>query len=64
MKCKICGNKTDWDSSYGREKFIVCPTCFNKILKSVNNCKKYKFSPESTTLEIILKIGRIKEGVD
>lgn len=64
MKCKICGRKTNWDESYGRETFIVCPTCFNKITNSINNCRKYKISPESTALEIVLKIGRIKEGVD
>lgn len=26
--CQICGKKTDWDSSFGRANFIVCPKCY------------------------------------
>jgi len=31
MRCKICGNKTDWDSSFGHEKFIICPQCYHRL---------------------------------
>ena len=59
MKCDICGHKTNWDESYGRESFIVCPSCHDKIAKIVSKgSKKY---PQITALEIILKIGQIKE---
>lgn len=29
MKCAICHEKADWDSSYGYEEFIVCRHCFD-----------------------------------
>ena len=51
MKCAICENKTTWDESYGRETFIVCPKCYEKLRK------KYGLK----TLSIILTIGYIKE---
>jgi len=59
MKCAICGKKTDWDTSYGRETFIVCPTCHDKIAEIVfKGSKKYS---KVTALEIILEIGRTME---
>jgi ribosome-binding protein aMBF1 (putative translation factor) len=33
MKCKICGEKTTWDTSVGRDCFIVCNKCVEKIAK-------------------------------
>ena len=31
MTCKICGNKTTWDESFGGENFIICPRCYKKL---------------------------------
>ena len=36
MKCAECGNKTTWDESYGRENYIVCPKCHEKIKRENN----------------------------
>jgi hypothetical protein len=53
MKCCICKRKTNWDESYGRHTFIVCPYCYSILRK--NN--KY-------ALDTILKIGMIKEDLE
>lgn len=37
MKCSKCGNKTTWDESYGEKNRLVCPICFDKLLKQNNN---------------------------
>lgn len=37
MKCSKCGNKTTWDESFGEEHRLICPTCFDKLLKKNNN---------------------------
>lgn len=50
MKCAICKRKTDWDESYGRPTFIVCPYCYNILRKDNRNA-----------LDTIIKIGIIKE---
>lgn len=50
MECAICNKKTDWDESYGRETFIVCPKCFGILRKTSKDA-----------LSIIFKIGYIKE---
>ena len=36
MKCKLCNQTTDWDSSVGRLKFIVCNNCVAKIHQDMN----------------------------
>ena len=60
MKCNICGNKTNWDESYGRETFIVCPVCHDRIAKVIKKCTNDKYY-NVTALEVILEIGHIKE---
>ena len=52
MKCCICKRKTDWDESYGRSTFIVCPHCYSILKKKKKNA-----------LDTILKIGMIKEDL-
>ena len=42
MKCSKCGNKTTWDESFGKEHRLVCPKCFDKLLKKNNNDIKFK----------------------
>ena len=37
MKCSKCGNKTTWDESFGAEHYLVCPICFDKLLKQNEN---------------------------
>ena len=59
MKCAICGHKTNWDESHGRTSFIVCPSCHDEIAKIVSKGSKKYY--KITALEIILKIGQIKE---
>lgn len=53
MKCAICKRKTDWNESYGRPTFIVCPYCFNILRKDNKNA-----------LDTIIKIGIIKEDLE
>lgn len=53
MKCAICERKTNWDASYGRPTFIVCPHCYNILRKDNKNA-----------LDTILKIGTIKEDLE
>lgn len=50
MKCAICNKKTDWDSSYGYEEFIVCPHCFEK-LRAV----------DGDVLDLIFACGQIRK---
>ena len=57
MKCAICKNKTDWDTSFGRPSFIVCPSCHARLIKTIHNLRKYNFSPESSATQIIIEIG-------
>lgn len=61
MKCKICGEKTTYEDSYGRDTFIVCSSCHKKLSKEIKRLRKYKFSPETSALEIILTIGYLME---
>lgn len=37
MKCSKCGNKTTWDESYGAKHNLICPKCFDKLVKQNNN---------------------------
>ena len=50
MKCKICGNYTHWDESFGYKEFIVCPKCFEKIHQSRDVVK---------TMDLIFELGKI-----
>ena len=61
MKCKLCGKKTDWDTSYGRPKFIVCPSCHKRIANIIKISTEYKYSDVTATC-VILEMGFIKEG--
>lgn len=54
MKCAICKKKTDWDSSYGYEEFIVCPHCFNRLSKN----SPINFT---TTMDFIFTCGQIRK---
>lgn len=55
MKCKLCKNKTTWDTSIGRENFIVCNDCWHKMANLTN------VSP-SKVLSLVLIMGNIKKG--
>ena len=37
MKCSKCGNKTTWNKSYGVKHNLICPKCFDKLVKQNNN---------------------------
>lgn len=54
MKCKLCKNKTTWDTSIGHENFIVCDDCWHKMADLT------KVSPNKI-LSIVLIMGNIKE---
>lgn len=56
MRCAICKNKTNWNSSYGYENFIVCPKCHDAITKEYTH-NRYE------TMNIIFMLGRIGEGL-
>lgn len=61
MKCKICKQKTDWDSSVGRPCFIVCNHCIRELSKHMLNilkvCNHDIISAQSATSSILLDIG-------
>jgi hypothetical protein len=61
MKCQICHNKTTWDDSYGKSNFIVCPVCFETLVKTID---KNSLEARSIILSILFKIADIKEKVD
>ena len=52
MKCEVCGKKTNWDTSYGAEEFIVCNDCFYTLHK--------KPLSTETALTFILRLAKIK----
>lgn len=54
MKCKICGHKTNYDYSIGRDTFIVCNKCAFKLAKHTS-------LKEIDILGVILTIGFMKE---
>ena len=56
MKCKICGNRTTWDVSYGLIEFIVCDKCFNELAKHTNR------EDTLTAIQYIGEIIREKRG--
>lgn len=60
-KCHICNNETTYNESFGRETFIVCPSCHKELANRIKLLREYEFGPESSALEIILIIGRIIE---
>ena len=31
MKCAICKKNTTWDESFGGERFIICPRCYERL---------------------------------
>ena len=54
MKCQICGNKTDWDSSVGTEEFIVCNSCLERLIKHFHHDSCYE------TMKFIFACGYIR----
>lgn len=56
MKCKICGDRTTWDVSYGLIEFIVCDKCFNELAKHTNR------EDTLTTIQYMGEIIRKKRG--
>lgn len=61
MKCKICGRKTNWNESYGKENFIVCPICHDKIAKVISNITDNHPYAKLAACEVIIEIGYLKE---
>ena len=66
MKCKICKQKTDWDSSYGKRNFLVCSNCFREMIQQkVKRTNKNAVQAADEILTVIFDIGdqvrRIKE---
>lgn len=52
MKCKVCGNKTNYDVSYGYDEYIVCDACFDKLRKAPLNSE--------SALTLIFRMGIIR----
>lgn len=63
-KCAMCGNNTDWDSSYGRDNFIICPHCHKKLTNLVHGLRKSNCMDMTIVTEMILAIGFTREGVE
>lgn len=61
MKCKICKQKTDWDSSVGRPCFIVCNHCVHELSKNMLKILEIynhdKINAQCATTAILLDIG-------
>ena len=57
MKCKICKQKTSWDVSYGYEEFIVCPTCYNTILYTIQKDVP-KIDAQMLTMDLVFAFGQ------
>lgn len=55
MKCSICSSHTTYEKSYGKDSFIVCSCCFEKLVKNTYNKDRI------TVLDTIINIGIIKE---
>ena len=54
MKCEVCKKKTDWDSSFGYEEFIVCGKCIKKMTKEVDDF--------DWILETIFRMGAVRRN--
>lgn len=59
MECAICGMRTNWDESYGPKHFLVCPHCFNELVKKHKN-QGSKLSV-SDALEEVFKLAETTE---
>lgn len=64
MKCAMCNHDTDWNDSYGRKSFIVCPTCHKKITKAIGELRDTNLMNDVVATHLILLIGFTKEGID
>jgi len=62
MRCAICKRRTDTDESFGSEKFAICPLCFYS-LKDTVEAEMGKEKSTKATLDIVFKIGRLKEKI-
>ena len=57
MTCKICGRKTDWDSSVGYREFLVCNACEFALSRH-----DYKNKNTLTAMDFIFACGeRVRE---
>ena len=54
MKCQICGRRTNWNESFGRESFIVCPKCERAIRHCFDNNYLQSFN-------LIMVLGELRE---
>lgn len=65
MKCRICKQKTDWDSSVGRPAFLVCNRCVENLsehmLELLKFSSKNKIGALCATTSFLLDIGYIME---
>lgn len=66
MKCKICKQKTDWDSSMGAREFIVCRDCFGEMVREkMNRTNKSGMQARNEIMTVLFDIGdqikRVKE---
>lgn len=55
MKCKMCGKRTNWDTSVGRRNFLICNNC----VEDLHYCCSVK---RADIVDIILLIGFRREG--
>ena len=61
MKCHICNNETTWNESFGKETFIVCPSCHRELTNRIKVLRECGYTPEGSALDIIITIGIMKE---
>lgn len=63
MKCKICKQKTSWDASYGYEEFIVCPSCHDTILYTIQK-NVPKIDAQMLTMDLIFALGQRRRNAE
>lgn len=54
MKCQICGKKTTWNESFGKEEFIVCPYCFEELRRMTR-------SKRDEVFDFVIAVGWIRK---
>ena len=58
LTCKVCGRKTDWDSSCGYREFLVCNACE----RSISNYLGEDYTPAMTFIFACGEIARKVKG--
>lgn len=59
MKCAKCGGQTTWDTSYGKEDYIVCSNCYEKMIQEIKKHNKKTLYPALVALKQIFEQSKM-----